>query len=79
LNPRILDPFLPINWEKNLKIFLDIAVLFNLRNIKFVQALVLSLIGNPVKIGGEPVAVIGDESCEYATVRRLSWMGRRSY
>ena len=39
------------------------------------QVLIMSLIGNPVKFGDGPAAVIGDESCELPLTIGL---GRRS-
>jgi len=35
---------------------------------KYIQVLIMSLTGNPVRIGGGPAAVIGDESRISATV-----------
>ena len=46
------------------KFFLTYNLFIIKRVIKSVQALNMSLIGNPVKIGDGPAAVVGDERCK---------------
>jgi len=40
--------------------------------------LILSLIGNLVKVGGEPVAVVGDEHCRLIMMIGQNAIARRS-
>jgi len=61
--------------EERLRFLLDFYSIFYLFNQNSVQVLVLSLIGNPVKIGGGPAAVIGDEHRKKPLSRSPGWEG----
>lgn len=58
-------------------IFFLTPVSFSVTSL-LVQVLIASLIGNPVEIGGEPVAVSGDERRTLPLSSTIRWEGAAS-